>query len=395
MRDHGLDATALLRSDARSVRAIAGPGVIIAGATTLALQPGPTPWPIRLAIVVAMLTSLAYGWLLIHRLRTLKAAEIAALGRQIAWEEQLRTLLERLPAAVYLDRFRRSDGTFLESVYISPRMADLTGYPVATQHAEPDLWLTLIHPDDRDRVVTGGKSYLIDGSIEQEYRIIQAGGAVIWIREEARIIESTDSETMLSHGFLVDITERKHLEDELKRLAFHDPLTGLANRALFGVRLEQALARSQRSRRYPAVLCLDLDEFKDVNDTYGHAAGDALLRTVGERLAAAVRPSDCVARLGGDEFVVLLEESDTVDIASFAAERLLRHLADPIDVEGHPVVVHASIGIAVADPQTASPDHLLRDADAAMYAAKAAGRRRWVLFGSAPELVAGALAHSV
>ena len=198
-------------------------------------------------------------------------------------------------------------------------------------------------------------SHLSAEPIEQEFRIVRADGAIIWIREEARVIESSNLDSILAHGFLVDITERKVLEAELARLAFQDPLTGLANRAVFEDRLRAALARSRRSSLHPAVLFLDLDDFKTVNDSLGHSVGDRLLEMVGERLRTAVRPADCVARLGGDEFAVILDEVSGAE-AIATAKRLLELLEAPIEVEGRVLTARGSIGIALGDRTVKSPE---------------------------------------
>ncbi|MGY1602807.1 putative bifunctional diguanylate cyclase/phosphodiesterase [Geodermatophilus sp. SYSU D00815] len=177
-----------------------------------------------------------------------------------------------------------------------------------------------------------------------------------------------------------DITRRKLAERELAHQAFHDGLTGLANRRLFLDRAEQALRRAGRTGGAPVVLCLDLDGFKDVNDSLGHQAGDDLLRAVAARLQQVVRAGDTVARLGGDEFAVLLEDTPSGPAdAEAMADRLLALLARPVDLDGSSVSVGTSIGLVVAEPD-ATPDSLLRDGDIAMYRAKAAGRRQWVAF---------------
>jgi diguanylate cyclase (GGDEF)-like protein/PAS domain S-box-containing protein len=171
-----------------------------------------------------------------------------------------------------------------------------------------------------------------------------------------------------------DISERRQLEDQLVHQAFHDSLTSLANRALFKDRVDHALARTKRQTPSVAVLFLDLDGFKEVNDSLGHAAGDRLLIQVGERLAASVRPSDTVARFGGDEFAVLVEDaSDDIDVIQ-VAERVLEGLRQPFEVNGRELHVRGSMGIARMESDVDGADHLLRNADLAMYRAKAAGR---------------------
>jgi diguanylate cyclase (GGDEF)-like protein/PAS domain S-box-containing protein len=175
-----------------------------------------------------------------------------------------------------------------------------------------------------------------------------------------------------------DVSERKELEEQLTRQAFHDGLTGLANRALFRDRVQHALAGAGRHANGIAVLFLDLDGFKTINDSLGHAAGDLLLLAAGERLQGCVRPGDTVARLGGDEFALLIEDASdqvTIDMAA----RVLRTLGDPLIIAGREVVVSASIGLTLGDIGQ-DTDELLRQADTAMYAAKAAGKNRYAVF---------------
>ena len=171
-----------------------------------------------------------------------------------------------------------------------------------------------------------------------------------------------------------DVSDRKALEAQLTHQAFHDPLTGLANRALFFDRVTHALERRERMQDGLAVLFLDLDNFKTVNDSLGHAAGDRLLVAAAVRLGVCVRASDTVARLGGDEFAVLIEDA-TGDMASVAAERITAALRAPFELEGKEVFVTASLGIAFAEAGSTASE-LLRNADMAMYTAKGRGKGR-------------------
>jgi len=173
-----------------------------------------------------------------------------------------------------------------------------------------------------------------------------------------------------------DITERKQFEDQLRHQALHDPLTRLPNRALFGDRLEQALAGQARRGGCVGVLLVDLDDFKSVNDTAGHQVGDALLEAVAVRLRSLVRPADTVARLGGDEFAVLAEALPDPQEATELAERIRQGLGQPLLVEGRELFAHASIGISIAAAPGAAADDLLRNADVAMYVAKSEGKNR-------------------
>jgi len=170
-----------------------------------------------------------------------------------------------------------------------------------------------------------------------------------------------------------DIGDQKRLQDELSHQAFHDSLTGLANRALFKDRVQHALLRTLRRRRPLAVLFLDLDRFKAINDSFGHASGDALLIAVSQRLSDCVRAEDTVARLGGDEFAVLVENLAADAELEIVAERIRETFRDPIVIDGRELVVAASIGIALSETGEESADDLLRNADLAMYRAKAGG----------------------
>ncbi len=177
-----------------------------------------------------------------------------------------------------------------------------------------------------------------------------------------------------------DISERKLYEAKISHMAHHDALTGLANRALLQDRLEQALGRLRRLKESFAVLCLDLDRFKSVNDSYGHPAGDALLRAVADRLCRCVRETDTVARMGGDEFVVLQTTAASRDDIAVLAQRILQSIKAPYHIKGKEVTIGVSVGITVASDDGADMDELLRRADTALYRAKAAGANTYRFF---------------
>jgi diguanylate cyclase (GGDEF)-like protein/PAS domain S-box-containing protein len=201
-------------------------------------------------------------------------------------------------------------------------------------------------------------------------------------------VEVSVGETSHAGGKLVvavirDITMRKADEAEMRRLAYHDPLTGAANRALFDERFAEAIARARRDRGRIAVIMLDLDHFKTVNDTYGHAVGDALLCGLTRRLAAIVRETDLLARLGGDEFAVLLTGLRDVAGAITFASRILARLTAPMTVAGVPHTLRASLGVAVWPQAGQTPEAMLRRADEALYLAKREGGNRYALVGAA------------
>jgi len=189
-----------------------------------------------------------------------------------------------------------------------------------------------------------------------------------------------------------DISERKVFEAQLAHQAFHDPVTNLANRALFVERVRHAIGRARRDDSELGVMFLDIDDFKTINDSLGHGAGDAALIDVAKRLSNSIRSSDTAARFGGDEFVVLLEDLDSTDTATEVAERVLEDLRKPLVVAGKELVVRGSIGISIlAGSSTIGADELIRDADAAMYIAKRDGKGSYRLFE--PEMHAGVLAR--
>jgi diguanylate cyclase (GGDEF)-like protein/PAS domain S-box-containing protein len=178
-------------------------------------------------------------------------------------------------------------------------------------------------------------------------------------------------------GIVRDITERKRIEDLIKHLAYHDPLTGLPNRLLFNDRLSVEIARTSRHQKRLAVMMLDLDRFKDVNDTFGHDIGDILLKAVAEGLTKLLRKSDTVARLGGDEFILILTELNQVEDASVIARNIIDSFKKPFQLNSHTISITTSIGIAVFPEDGEDPNTLVKNADAAMYRTKQAGRNNY------------------
>ncbi len=203
------------------------------------------------------------------------------------------------------------------------------------------------------------------------WRHVLKDGRIIEVQVTAHRLEFKGRAAMLTA--IQDVTERNRLERDLRHRAFHDQLTELANRSLFANRLEHALARQTRDGGSIGVIVLDIDGFKNVNDSLGHSAGDQLLAAVGERLSNAVRPGDTVARLGGDEFAILLEDEPTIDQLADQAARIVGNLAQPFEMAGKSLIVTASAGVTLNHPGDGA-DELIRNADMAMYLAKRDGK---------------------
>ena len=263
--------------------------------------------------------------------------------------------------------------------YQTPSTAQILGYgPGALEGVK---LTSLFHPTDVEAAVAayGGVAFRAGTSVTAEWRIRHGDGSWRYVEVVANNLlgDPTVEGIVLT---LRDVTERKGLEEELKHQAFHDALSGLANRALFRDRLEHALERAERSSSSLAVLFLDLDDFKLVNDSLGHAAGDDLLVAVATRLMGSLRTGDTGARFGGDEFAILLEETENPQDAGQVAERILADLKPPFWIKDRSVSIHASIGVAYSKCGTEGPAELLQAADVAMYTAKARGKNCYEVY---------------
>jgi diguanylate cyclase (GGDEF)-like protein/PAS domain S-box-containing protein len=281
-----------------------------------------------------------------------------------------------------------------DTVHLSARWNAMLGDDERDTSGPPAVWWDRIHPEDLGGLRDAIDTHLAGDSrqVVREYRARSAAGDYRWVLLRALAERDAEGRPRRLTGCLTDITDRKRDEERLKHDVLHDGLTGLANRTLLLDRIEVALAGLRRSSdTHFAVLFVDLDHFKRVNDSYGHAIGDHLLEGLAARLRTFVRPGDTVARIGGDEFAVLLGNVGEVAAAVHVAERLIETLATPFEVEGHRIQITGSVGIALSRTGYRRPDDLLRDADIAMYRAKSMGRATCRVFD--PEMHRSAVAQ--
>ncbi|HVI22790.1 MAG TPA: EAL domain-containing protein, partial [Myxococcales bacterium] len=268
-------------------------------------------------------------------------------------------------------------------VYLSPRWKAMLGLGEGDIGGNPDGWLGRVHPDDHARLTADIAAHVEGRSahLESEIRIRHADGTWRTMLVRGAAVRDASGKATRMAGSQTDITDRKRAEEKLLHDALHDGLTGLPNRALFMDRVGQAMAFQARRSDYRfAVLMLDVDRFKTVNESLGHAMGDRLLASVAKRVWRCVRPGDTVARLSGDEFAVLLEDYAVAEEPRRVADRIIAEMAAPHDLGGTEVFTSASVGVAVGRPELGKPEDLLRDADVALYRAKDLGRSRYVVY---------------
>ena len=372
--------------DSLPVVGLFGGALVLAGLTVVALTgtgAGPTaPLALVATTVVVFGVVVGSGVVLVRRLRHAAALLEQTVRQAEEAGSRLQVLVEHVPAAVYIDMADPdvSDGGRLD--YMSPQIRGILGYRPEEFVDDPELWPSRIHQDDRAAALAAYEAHWQTGEpLRAEYRMLGRDGTEVWVRDEAYgMPDKTQSGRQVSQGLLVDITDRKRLESKLIHDALHDPLTGLANRVLLRDHVERALARRSRSGGTIGLLFIDLDDFKRINDSYGHVAGDQILVRVAQRFVGAVRAEDVVGRQSGDEFAVLLADVRDADEAIVCAERILGELRRPILLGAHSIVVGGTIGVAVTTGPGATAEDLLTQADAAMYAAKADGKGRLAVY---------------
>jgi diguanylate cyclase (GGDEF)-like protein/PAS domain S-box-containing protein len=310
------------------------------------------------------------GWRFIRQLRLRQETEL----RLAASEQRIRSIADNLPALIaYVDagqRFRFSNSY----CRVLPGMPEtsLSGMSVAQAFGAQAYPALLPHI----QAALAGERVSFEQQIGegQQRRVLQS-----------EFVPERDKHGSVPgfHWLATDISAKKRVEEELQRLALFDTLTGLPNRSLLQDRLREAIHRSRRNASCLAVLFLDIDRFKGINDSLGHQSGDQVLMEFAQRLSACVRASDTVARLAGDEFIIVLEALHRPEEATLVADKIIAAMQPPFTVDGEPRAVSTSIGIAVAGPdEAADPDALLGKADEALYRAKRAGRNAWEMLAA-------------
>jgi diguanylate cyclase (GGDEF)-like protein/PAS domain S-box-containing protein len=305
----------------------------------------------------------------------LRDAERRAFEAEAAYE----TLLGQVPGAIYAYAPELGGSTLAMSAYIE----ELLGVPAERFLSGDAVWDELLHPEDRDRAWADYESFLTTGQPDcGDYRYVRPDGRVVWIQDRSAMVRDRDGKPLLVQGVMFDITATKETALRMEHMAYHDILTGLPNRAMFQDHLELALARARRHEFAVAVLFLDLDDFKPVNDMHGHEVGDEVLQHVARQIRGAARDTDLVARQSGDEFLVLLADLDVgkdsdaeaaLAVVREASDRIALAIAEPVDLRAGRLTIHASIGSAVFPFEAGDARSLLRLADAEMYARKRDG----------------------
>lgn len=317
-----------------------------------------------------------------------RECEAARTRSRLARHERiLANVTSRLPGYIF-QRMQSVDGTF-RFTYLSESLRAQFGVDPDRLMANPGDFWELVHPDDRDGLSTVfAEAHARVESYHAEYRAVLPDGRTCWVRVQAQPTRLANGDVVWD-GIGLDISAEKTARERLNYMAYFDEVTGLPNRHLFFDRLDQAIRQCDRNGGGLALHMVDLDQFKQVNDTLGHAAGDLLLRQVAERLSGVIRQSDTLARIGGDEFVLMQTGVNQVAAAENLARKLLASLAEPFWIDGQPVEVQISIGIVCHGPMFPLPDEtdvrtaLIKRADQALYDAKSRGRNTWCVYRQA------------
>jgi diguanylate cyclase (GGDEF)-like protein/PAS domain S-box-containing protein len=291
-------------------------------------------------------------------------------------EERYRWVVENLEVVVFQTD---ADGQF---TFINPAWTELTGFSVAESLSKS--FMDFLRTEDRPYCLDLFRSLIEHRKdFRTEARFCTKAGGSRWVEAFARPAINSEGAVVGSLGTLNDITDRKAVDEQIQRLAYHDALTSLPNRTLLMDRLDRALIEAKRQNKYVAVLFLDLDNFKTFNDTLGHDAGDQLLREVSHRLTRLVRQEDTIARVGGDEFLLLMSNIRGAQDAALVASKTIQAFELPFCLQGRELRLTLSIGISIYPDNGASGVVLLKNADIALYEAKDSGRNKFRFFNAA------------
>ena len=374
----------------------------------------PTAEQVALIEVVARQVGIAY-----HRTRLMREVSESE-ARTAALNERMNRIMAVSPAIIYSVTLDVSGAKpSLCKLLVGDSVESILGYSKALLMTQPNFWYQLVHPDDLPKItLANNRDALADGHFDRVYRIRHGAGHYFWVQDSMRLFPAGEN-LFEAIGLITDITERKnaetelhkhsdHLqelvaeqtddlrsaknaaeqamweakkaEEQLRHLAHVDGLTGLANRVLMTDRITQAIAYARRKNQKLALLFIDLDRFKNINDSLGHSIGDRLLQEVAARLRDRVRHADTIGRQSGDEFIILLSDIAQVDALASIAENLIADISRPYDIDGHELAVTLSMGISLYPTDGATPEDLIKKADTAMYKAKDAGRNNYQFF---------------
>jgi diguanylate cyclase (GGDEF)-like protein/PAS domain S-box-containing protein len=295
-------------------------------------------------------------------------------------EEKYRSLVENISDIFYM---LDNQGNI---TYISPVVERLTRYKVSELIGKPVF--QLIHPDDLPGLLDSYNHLVAGQLVPWEFRLLDKDSRILFVHSSRQLLYK-DGKVIGVTALITDITERKQMEKKLEELATHDFLTGLPNRVLLLDRFTIAVALAHRNKARLAVMVLDLDKFKLINDIYGHGAGDQVLKVVGTRLTGIIRASDTLARLGGDEFVLVMMETDQMKDATAIAQKILDSFKEPLLIDGNDLLVSTSIGIAIYPEDGQDLESLIKKSDAAMYYSKGHGRNQFKFFSDGDVQVDG------
>jgi len=288
-------------------------------------------------------------------------------------QEQLKSVINSVDMATW------SFDIETKRVSFSSGIEKITGLPAETFEEKPGMWEKIIHPDDVLKFIETFKDLNSENLRTFEYRIVHSDGGVRWVQSRGVIAKDYSGSNARMEGVVLDITERKKMEKKIEHVAYHDTLTGLPNRALLSKNFYNKLEMARYNKNKMAVMFIDIDHFKLVNDTLGHDIGDFLLKGAAKRLKDNLRKGDMLSRMGGDEFIALVERATEREFNAIA-ERIVNAFSSPFYVEGYRVFISCSVGVSIYPADGEDIEVLIKNADNAMYLAKKSGRNNYKFY---------------